>query len=62
MAREMDKDKFCHKNTHGCRLVSDGMVCKVECEWLSRLEPGHLTDAKLLLACISDRAKKSGVS
>lgn len=55
---KFDKDKFCHKNTHGCRLVNGGMVCQVECEWLARLEPGHLTDAKIVIQSVMDKAKK----
>lgn len=30
------KDSACHKNVHGCRLVSDGLVCQKSCEWRDR--------------------------
>lgn len=35
----MQKDKICEENAHGCRLVSDGLVCTKECEWLARYAP-----------------------
>lgn len=54
----MDKDLQCQKSPHGCRLVSDGAVCKRECEWLARLEPVQLDGAKLLLKMLNERARK----
>lgn len=54
----MDKDILCQKNPHGCRLVSGGAVCKRECEWLAMIEPRDMSDAKLLLAMLNERARK----
>jgi hypothetical protein len=54
----MDKDQVCKRHRDGCRLVSGGMVCTHECEWIARMEPGHFSDAKVILQRISESSKK----
>jgi hypothetical protein len=54
----MDKDKFCHEHVDGCRLVSGGLVCTKECEWLQQQEPTDLKEAQREIRWILARAAR----